>query len=203
VNVLREKHTKFLLVLLLASVLYGCAVNLKEAGIDRFVGQTLFNRVNFRTFGENRIYYTNRIYGGILIPAGTNCTIKSITSTKIWFITSGDEYVLIDWRGKTESENIKALFDKFFVEDREGIGLDKIYPDFREKVLSGIAEVGMTKEEVLVCAGYPAYIGYKDRTLDDDRERILAQNDWYYLKTRRRKVLYRFSGEKLNRIIGQ
>jgi hypothetical protein len=193
------------LFLLSAFLFWGCAT-LEEAGIER--GQTVFNRVNFRTYKANKISYTNRMYGGILIPAGTECTLKNVSHKAITFIVNGDEYVLKDWlgvisaEGATSVENVRVSFEKFFVENKEKIGLDKINPAFRESILAGIPELEMSKEEVLLSLGYPAFLGKNDRTWDDDRERILAHNDWYYRKTSRRSILLRFRSEKLAQIIG-
>jgi len=67
---------KIVLFSLSVLLLAGC-MSFQEAGIER--GQTVFNRVSLRTAKENTIYYANRYYGGILIPAGTECTIDDVT----------------------------------------------------------------------------------------------------------------------------
>ena len=72
------KKKKFILLILLSLAVLGCETIL-ESGIDTFEGQTVFNRVGFRTDGENNIYHANLFSGGIFIPAGTECTIKQIT----------------------------------------------------------------------------------------------------------------------------
>jgi len=195
-NNIRKIALVFLSVLLLS----GC-MSLQEAGIER--GQTVFNRVSFRSVKGNTIYYANRIYGGILIPAGTECTIKDETASAIKFTANGNVYVLRQWLIAQSTENAKASFEKFFLEDKEAIGLDTINPKFQENISSGIVEVGMTKQEVLLSIGYPSYLGRRHRTRKETRERILAHSDWYYLKTGRKKVLLRFKGEELTEIIGK
>jgi hypothetical protein len=183
-------------VLLLA----GC-MSFQEAGIER--GQTVFNRVSFRSVKGNTIYYANRIYGGILISAGTECTINDFTSGAIKFTANGDKYVLRQWLIGQGTEDARVSFEKFFLEDKEAIGLDKINPKFQKNISSGIVEVGMTKQEVLLSTGYPSYLGRRHRTRNETRERILAHSDWYYLKTGRRKILLRFKGEELAEVIGK
>jgi hypothetical protein len=183
------------LLLMSVSLLWGCAIPQKA---DTEKRQTYFNRVSFRTYKGNKITYTNLLYGGIFIPAGTECAIKDIKyHASIKFIANGEEYLLSNWGGG------KKWFDKFFTENRETIGLDEVNLDFRESILYGHVEVGMTKEEVLLSAGYPAYLGSRDRTRDDDRKRIMAHDDWWYKKTKRRKILFRFMGGKLAEIVGQ
>jgi len=157
-------------------LLFGC-VSLKGAGIEK--DQTVFNRVSFRSVKGNTIYYANRIYGGILIPAGTECTIKNVTPGGIEFIANGDTYGLRKWLIAQSTKNARISFDKFFVKNKEAIGLDKINPKFQENISSGIVEVGMTKQEVLLSISYPNYLGRRHRTREETRERILAHSDWY------------------------
>jgi len=195
-----SKWHQVILFSLLLFLPLGCPT-FREAGIER--GQIVYNRVGFRTYKENVIYYGNHFYGGDFIPAGTECTIKYVSHKKIKFIANGNKYVLVYWRIGYGADNTRASFYKFFAESKETIGLDRINPDFRDNILSGFVEVGMTKEEVLLSIGYPIYLGIKDPTNDDNPESILSHNDWYYLKSRRSKVLLRFKGEELAEIIGK
>jgi hypothetical protein len=196
------KKKRFILFILLSLAVLGCET-IHESGIDTFEGQTVFNRVGFRTDGENNIYHANRFSGGIFIPAGTECTIKQITYTTIKFTANEDEYVLTEWRIGYGPVYTRTSFYKFFVEDMEAIGLDRINLDFRESIVSGIAEVGMTKHEVFLSLGYPAYVGKNDPTTDKSRASILSRDDWYYLKSKGEKVLLRFEDQILAQITEQ
>ena len=186
----------------LSLAVLGCET-IHESGIDTFEGQTVFNRVGFRTDGEKTIFHANRFSDGIFIPAGTECTIKQITYKIIKFTANEDEYVLTDWRIGYGPVLTRTSFYKFFVEDMEAIGLDRINLDFRESIVSGNAEVGMTKHEVFLSLGYPAYVGNHEPTADKSRATILSRDDWYYLKSKEKKVLLRFEDQKLAQIIKQ
>ena len=174
---------------------------LQESGLEISQGQTVYNRVGFRTYGENVIYYTNRYFGGTFIPAGSKCTIQDISRDTIVFTFNGEKYVLVNWIGNVSAVNVKTCFEKFFSENKSEVGLDKVSSDFRELVQGGFVKEGMTKHEVLLSLGYPAYLGLKDPTYDDNREVILAHNDWYYFKARKTKILLRFKGEELYEIL--
>ena len=97
--------------------------------------------------------------------------------------------------------NTRASFYKFFAQTKDTVGLDKVNPDFRENVSEGIAEVGMNKREVLLSLGYPAYLSRKNPTADDSRAAILANDNWYYLRDKGKKVLLEFKGEILTKIV--
>jgi hypothetical protein len=179
----------------------GCE-SIKGSGIKELEGQTVFNRVSFRTDGENKIKNTNPFSGGVLIPPGTVCTIKAISPNEIKFIAAGKRYVLTSWRIGYGGVNTRASFYKFFAQNKETVGLDKVNPDFRESVLTGIAEVGMSKREVLLSLGYPPYIGKENPTTDDSRAAIMSNDDWYYLKSGKEKVSFTFAAGVLAQIVG-
>jgi hypothetical protein len=172
---------------------------LKDSGIDEMENKTVYNRVPFRTYqADNLVLYTNRFHGGLYIPAGSACIIKNISNDSILFIVDDKKYVLVHWTVHRTAENITESFEKFFLKDKSEVGLGKINPKFRPSVSAGIAEIGMSKEEVLLTIGYPAFLGVKDPTFDDSREVILSRNDWYYYsKTTKADKLLRFKGERL------
>ena len=87
----------------------------------------------------------------------------------------------------------------FFVEDKDNVGLNKIRPEYYHGVVAGNEHIGMNKEEVLICLGYPAYIGRKDSTRDKSRNFILEQNNWTYLKGKLNKYYLTFKDGRLFR----
>ena len=192
----------FLSFILLSLAVLGCE-SIKGSGIKELEEQTVFNRVSFRTNRENKIKNTNPFSGGVLIPPGTVCTIKAISPNEIKFIAAGKRYVLTSWRIGYGGVNTRASFYKFFAQNKETVGVDKVNPDFRESVLTGIAEVGMTKGEVLLSLGYPAYLGKENSTTDDSRAAIMSSDDWYYLKSEKEKVSLTFAAGGLAQIVGQ
>ena len=192
----------FLSLILLSLALLGCE-GIKGSGIKELEGQTVYNRVSFKTDKENKIKNTNPFSGTVLLTPGTVCTIKAISPKKIKFIAAGKSYVLTSWRIGYGGVNTRASFYKFFAENKETVGLNKVNPAFRESVLAGIAEVGMTKEEILLSLGYPAYLGKENPTTDDSRAAIMSNDDWYYLKSEKGKVLLKFTAGVLAQIVGQ
>ncbi|MBN2516524.1 MAG: hypothetical protein JXC33_10895 [Deltaproteobacteria bacterium] len=190
-------------LLVVLSLLIGCSWFRDEvdtSGMETMTGKKVFNRVNFRTLEKSIILSSNHYYGGIFIPAGTECLIKDMSKKKIIFYADGREYTLVSWFGNSSEGDVWLFFSKFFLEDRNKIGLESINPAFSESVHSGIAEINMTKEEILMSLGYPAYLG-RDPTYKFSRAFILSQNDWYYLTDRKTRILLKFKGERLYRII--
>ena len=198
----RCKGRWFIALVLVSLAVLACET-IKGSGIETLVGQSVFNRVALRTHEKNKIYSSNRFQGGFFIPAGTECTIKDISRNDIEFTAEGEKYVLVGWRIGFGQVNTRVSFYKFFAENRETIGLDRINPKFHQSIVSGIAEVGMTKEEVLLSLGYPGYIENRGRTTDASRATILAGDKWRYLESQRKKVSLLFEALELTAIVGQ
>ena len=198
----KEKLYKTILFFFLIVSLSGCFNKaLRESGVDSTIEKTVYNRVAFKTYEGNLINYSNRYSGGVYIPAGSPCTIKAFTNEAIKFTVNGDEYILIFWLGGKSPEDIKKSFRKYFLEDRREVGLDKVRRAYRDSVSSGVVEVGMSKEEVLLSIGYPAFLGAKNPTIDDSREVIIFHNDWfYYSKGKKVDMLLKYKAEKLHQI---
>lgn len=190
----------FILVILLCLAHLGCE-SIKGSGLKELEGQSVFNRVSFRSPGANKIKNANPFSGDVFIPPGTECSIKAISTKEIKFNATEVEYTLTGWRMGYGSVNTRVSFYKFFVQDKEAVGLDRVNPDFRASVLSGTARVGMTKGEVLLSLGYPAFLSRKNPTTDDSRAAILVDDNWYYLKDKRKKVLLRFKRGILTEIV--
>lgn len=192
----------FTLFILLSLTVLGCET-VHDSGIDTFEGQTVFNRVSLRTYEANIIHNANPFSGGVFIAAGTECSIKQITYKLVKFTANGNEYALTGWRIGYGPVQTRTSFYKFFVEDVAAVGLDRINPDFRESILSGIAELGMNKHEVFLSLGYPSYIGKIDPTTDKSRASILSRDDWYYLNSNGNRVWLRFKDQNLAQITEQ
>ena len=192
----------FILFILLCLAHLGCE-SIKGSGLKELQGQSVFNRVGFRSSEANKIKSANPFSSGIFIPPGTECSIKAISIKEIKFVATGENYVLTGWRMGYGAVNTRVSFYKFFVQDKEAVGLDRVNPDFRAIVLSGSAEVGMTKGEVLLSLGYPAYLSRKNPTADDSRAAILADDSWYYLGDKGKKVLLQFKDGVLTKIVDQ
>jgi len=197
-----------LIAIFLSFMISGCVTSfktiLKQSGINELVGQTVYNRVNFRPIKKNKIGHTNLYHKGILIPAGSLCIIQAISKSSITFVLVGGKskdnvYELTDWLIDPNEVDIRLSFYKFFVEDKDNVGLDKIRPEYYYGVVSGNEQIGMNKAEILICLGYPAYIGRKDSTNDKSRNFILEQNDWTFLKGKFNKYLLTFKDGKLFR----
>ena len=194
--------TALILISLISLAVLACET-IKGSGIETLVGQSVFNRVALRTHGKNKISSSNRFQSGFYIPAGTECTIKDISRNDIEFTAEGEKYVLVGWRIGFGPVNTRVSFYKFFAENREAIGLDKINPKFHRSIVSGIAEVGMTKEEVLLSLGYPGYTENRGGTTDASRATILAGDKWRYIKSRRTEVSLLFEALELTEIVEQ
>ncbi len=140
-------------------------------------GDVVYARSNLRADGC-KIFYHNMCALGELVPVGTEVKIKESTSREIAFVTTDINktyYIYAD----------SAQWGKYFVKDKNEIGLDKFSPDVRAKVMNCEVANGMTKEEVYASKGCPAFSAWGYKTEKSSLADIMESNKWYYLVTSR------------------
>ena len=203
-----ENLFAILMVIFFSFMISSCVMTfketLKQSGINKLVGQAVYNRTNFRSIKKNKIGPTNIYHKGVLIPAGSICIIQDISKDRITFLLVGGSskdnvYELEDWLIEPDEVDIRLSFYKFFVENKDNVGLQNIRPEYYHGVASGHEQIGMNKDEALMCLGYPAYVAGKNSTSDKSRDFIIEQNDWTYLKGRFDKYLLLFKDGELFR----
>lgn len=81
----------------------------------------------------------------------------------------------------TEPEGLKKFIEKHFATTEEELNLAALDKSTREQIDRGIAAIGMTKEQVFLALGYPAYIGPNWVPADDlARAQIFESTVWHY-----------------------
>ena len=140
-------------------------------------GETVYARSNLRAEG-NVVVWHNMKSEKTLILAGTELKI----------VSSGGERTMFTMVGSNKQFALKAdakQWDKFFVKDRNEIGLDKFSPDVKAKVMNCDVDKGMTKEEVYVSKGCPAYWAWGNKTERSSLNEIMRSDKWYYMTSSR------------------
>jgi len=138
-------------------------------------GDKVFVRSNLRAEGYI-IAWHNLSLSPDIIPAGTEVNIISCRGQEIVFTkgTSDKKYKIVA---------NASQWDKYLVNEIKEINLDNYSPDQLAK--KEIA-TGMTKEEVYLLKGCPAYIGYGVKSNDHTLSDIIKSDTWYYMQTSRR-----------------
>ena len=175
---------KKILGFLICLCLCGCATPFIKAS-DVKIGNTLFTRSNLLVKGDTIYYHNMRILKKV-IPVGTEVKVLNFSNHVLVFsqVDTNKMYRLLAETG---------YYDKYFVKNKEDIGLDKMSPSVLEDVKNMKLEKGMTKEEVLASYGCPAYIGWGDESLRHSVTEVLNSNTWYYnVNSRKRDCLVRF-----------
>ncbi len=140
-------------------------------------GETAYARSNLRADGNTVFWHNMRIFKN-LIPVGTEVKIEKSTGGSIGFIR-------IDTKKTYRIAADSNKWDKFFVKDKKEIGLEKLSPDKKEQVENGGVVAGMTKEEVYVSKGCPAYIAWGKTSERKSFAEIMQSDKWYYMNNSR------------------
>ncbi len=175
---------KKLLFVLLCFSLCGCATSfVKMSGVS--IGDTLYARSNLLVKGDTA-YWHNMSALKEVIPAGTEIKILDFSRNEIIFTISGrgKKYRLVAETG---------YYDKFFVKNKQDVGLEKIAANVMEEIRKRKVSKGMTKNEVLISKGCPAYIDWGEKSLRHPLQDLMDSNTWYYnVDARERECLVKF-----------
>jgi len=139
----------------------------------------LFARYGLRGDG-NTIYFHNMKRSPIIIPIGTEVKVISVSKEKIVVqrVDNSKQYKVLAF---------SDFWDKFFVRNRNEIGLESVSADKRTVVDNNQVVEGMTKQEVYLSKGCPAYIGYGVKSNIHPLEEVMKSDIWYYNSNSRMK----------------
>lgn len=184
---------KTILFVLICIFMFGCATPFKKMD-GAAVGDTLYARSNLMVNGDTIFWHNMSGFKGI-IPAGTEINILHFSRKAIIFIVPGEEK---KYRLLTETAN----YDKYFVKDKDAIGLEKLSSDVMKKIKGRMILEGMTKEEVFISRGCPAFIGWGEVSLRRTFESAMKSDTWYYyLNSRNLECLVKFKDGVVNDIV--
>ena len=168
-----KKITTLVLCVMFASALFSVSLLANDA--KDLIGQTVFTRTNLKNQGRT-IYFHNMSKTKGFIPVGTPVIIKSIAKDNIRFqLAEGD--------AECKTYIVKALsayYDRYFVKSTAEIGLKKMSSSARGNIKTMVVVPGMTKEEVYVSRGCPAFIDWGVKSWAFPLDEIMESDTWYY-----------------------
>ena len=184
------------LLLIILLFLFSCTETQKTVQNTQLKGQIFYARCNLKVIKGNRITWVNWQSTPIFIPVGTEFTA----------IRNGSEAILHDVKqGKDFHLDIGAdgdvYLEKFLSKNPVSI---KEYPtEIQGNIRNTVARIGMTKEQVYIAMGPPAWAGEKTYKMTYDE--IVAANLWVYKRRRFGKnigVAFDYETGKVNRTEG-
>lgn len=89
--------------------------------------------------------------------------------------------------------NAQNFVEKFFVDDVRALGLEKLEPPRKTNILNGQAEIGMTKEQVYMTLGPPAWVDFDYDASNLSYSAIMEKNRWVY---RESDIMWLFTSQK-------
>jgi len=156
-----------------------------SAGDKPLKGEKFFTRTNLKNKGM-LIFFYNMSKVSEIIPVGTAVEMKGFSAKVIRFKKeSGKKTYRITDR--------PAVYRKYFVNKEDEIGLETMSDKAKAAIKLMQVYEGMTKNEVLVSKGCPAYIDVGVKSWGKTLEQIMASNSWYYnVDSRRREMIISF-----------
>lgn len=162
---------KKLVLMVLAGLLSCTMVSMAFAdGLKK--GDVVYAKYGMRGKGKT-IFWHNMSALPVVVPAGSEIKIVAINAKKVVFTVGGSEYVLAG-----------SQWDKYFSTNKGDVDASKI---------ASPVTVGMSKADVYLIKGCPAYIGYGEKSDRHSLDEVFASNEWYYnVNTRLRDAVILF-----------
>jgi len=152
---------KKLVLMVLAGLLSCTMVSMAFAdGLQK--GDVVYAKYGMRGKGKT-IFWHNMSALPILVPAGSEVKIVGINAKKVVFTSGSNKYTLA---------TLTSQWDKYFVKNMSDVDVSK--------AASGPVSVGMSKADVYLIKGCPAYIGYGELSNRHSLDEVFASNEWYY-----------------------
>jgi len=156
-----------------------------SAGNKPLKGEKFFTRTNLKNKGR-LVFFYNMSKVTKIIPAGTAVEIRGSSAKIIRFKKE-------DGKKTYKITDRPAVYRKYFVSDKDEIGLETMSDKAKAAIKLMQVYEGMTKNEVLVSKGCPAYIAHGEKSWGKTLEQLMASNSWYYnVDTRRREMIISF-----------
>jgi len=140
-------------------------------------GDNAFARSNLRAH-KYLLLWHNLSFSKDVVLAGTEVKIVTCRGQEVVFTKVGS-----DRKYKLVANS--AQWDKYFVKDKNELNLEKYPAITTEQGTKSQIVVGMSKEEVYLSKGCPAYIGYGIKSYTHPLSDIMQSDTWYYMKDSR------------------
>ncbi|MBI5026552.1 MAG: hypothetical protein HZC12_07485 [Nitrospirae bacterium] len=147
------------------------------------IGKSYYLKTALHAVRGDEIYWVN--YNDtaktILLKAGEKVTITEIDRHIIKFDLNGKIYnFAFTEKGNSGSEEI---YSKFFTTENINKKIEGYPDDIKSKIRRGIAEKGMTKEQMLLAVGCPAIVD-NQKTFNLGLKEIMSSDKWIYYYNR-------------------
>lgn len=162
------------------------------------VGKEYFVKTALHAVRGDEIYWVNYTDKCILIPAGEKVKITYVRDHIIKFDLNGKTYnFAFTEKGNAGSDEI---YSKFFTAEDVNVKIEKYPEDIKSKAKRGIAEKGMTKEQILSAVGVPAIIDGQNKTFNLTLKEIMASDKWIFYFNRFNRWQVEFIDNKVSDI---
>jgi len=165
-----KKMVVLALYVMLVAVIFSNSLLAVDA--EALKGEELFTRTNLKAQGCT-VFFQNMSKSKGFIPVGTAVEITNVGKKYIKFkvLDTGKQYKL---------EALSDFYDRYFVKSINDIGLKNISDKTMQYVKDMQVEPGMTKEEVYISRGCPAFIAWGVKSWFATPNEIMSSNTWYY-----------------------
>ncbi len=140
-------------------------------------GAVVYVRSNLHADGGTIFWHNMRILKTV-VPVGTEVKIEKNSGARTTFVVVATNKT---FRVVADADQ----WNKFFVRNKNEIGMENLSSDKRAEIEKGAVTVGMTKGEVYASKGCPAYMAWGKTTEKKSFDQIMQSDKWYYMNNSR------------------
>ena len=155
-------------VLMILAVFLSCSMATMAFAENLKKGDVVYAKYSIRGKGKE-VFWHNMSALPVLIPVGSEVKVDAINAAKIIIEVSGRKFMMV---------SNTAQWDKFFAKDKA---------ELKATTAEGPVKDGMSKEEVYVVKGCPAYISEGDKSNTHSYAEIMQSDYWVYNANSRSK----------------
>jgi hypothetical protein len=192
----RERASWVICLVFFIVFLFSCAEP-QKIGQNTEVGkQVYYARCNLKVIKGDHITWVNWQSTPIFIPVGTEFTVeRNGSKATLHEVKHGSEYHL------DIGADGEVYLEKFV--SKSPVSIKEYSTEIQANIRNTVARIGMTKEQVYIAMGPPAWAGEKTHKMTYDE--IMATNLWVYKRRRFGKnigVAFGYETGKVNRTEG-
>lgn len=161
------------IILALVLVVGVCAEFAFAADGESIVGKEAYTRTNLKVKGSTIYFHNMSKIGKVTIPLGTAVVITGENKKFIKFRLANE-------KKKYKIEAPASTYNKYFVDNKATLGMQGMKQSMKDAVAEMRVEMGMTKQEVYMSRGCPAWTAYGSKAYSLSLAQIMNSNNWFY-----------------------
>lgn len=163
-----------------------------------------YTKVNFRSQANSNLYSSSPLSYPRSLQFGNKAIVTMFSDGEVRINIANASYTMYPVKYpqfNTDEKSVQEFLDKYFVDSMDDVSLLGLDDDLKNKIETGQYAIGMTKAQIYMSLGPPAFIDQETPTVCLPFESIIGSDRWTYHKQWYTKIHFVFFDGKLKQIM--